>query len=94
MTDLSSAPFTIRSTQIQTIDALQIVNAPLSAQFISSNIAMIVNASIAFCGSSTRTYGSALVIKNSNATITDSTFDSNSAVNGGAISIQCTVFDD
>ena len=88
MTDLSSAPFKIRSTQIQTIDALQIANAPLSAQFISSNIVMMVNSSIVFCGSSTGTYGSALAIKNSNATITDSTFESNSAVNGGAISIQ------
>ena len=94
MTDLSSAPFTIRSTQIQTIDTLQIGNAPLSAQFINSNIIVMTNSSIILCGSSTGTYGSALVIKNSNATIVDSTFDSNSAVNGGAISIQCTIFDD
>ena len=94
MTFLSSAPFIIRNTQIKTIDTLQIGNTPLSTEFINSDVGMIKNSSVLLCGRPTGTYGSAIVIKNSNVTIVDSIFDSNSAVNGGAISIQWTIFDD
>ena len=75
------------------MDKIQINNAHQSIRIEKSHIDIFQNSQLSFSGSEQIVKGGAIYVENSNMTMTNITFDSNTAQIGGAVSISCDVYD-
>ena len=85
--DINVAVFNILRSNVSTIDNLYIHNVANGIHFHQSSVDRFMNSRIHHSGSKDIKQGGALLIQNSNSTIHNLTFDSNTAQSGGAINI-------
>ena len=93
LTFVNSTMYTldIESSTVTSIDSINLTDNTYSARIILSTVGSLTNSLFSQCGGSARRVGGGLLIDRSNTTVSNSTFDTNTAVSGGAIGISCTV---
>ena len=88
MTDINTIAFRIVKTNVVLINKLNILNATSGIYLEQSQMGIMQNSLIKDCGSTSIINGGAILIENSNSTISNITFDQNMAQVGGAVNIK------
>ena len=88
MIDTNAIAFHIVKSNVVSIDKLNILNATSGIYLEQSQMSLMQNSLIMECGSTSIINGGAMLIENSNSTISNVTFDQNMAQVGGAINIK------
>ena len=83
----------IVKSNVYMMNEIQINNAHQSIRIEKSHIDIFQNSQLSFSGSEQMVKGGAIYVENSNMTMTNITFDSNTAQIGGAVSISCDTYD-
>ena len=91
--DINVAIFYILRSNVTTIDNLYIHDVADGIHFQKSSVGMLKNSRIYRSGSTSILQGGALLIEDSNSTMQNMTFMSNTAQSGGALNIDCGSYD-
>ena len=83
----------IVKSYVSMMDEIAIYNTSQSIQIEQSHIEKFQNSQLIFSGSEKIVKGGAICLENSNMTIQNITFDTNTAQVGGAVSISCDVYE-
>ena len=83
----------ILKSNVTMMNQIKISNVRQSIHIKQSHIDMFYNSHLSQSGSQQIINGGAMQIENSNMTMTNITFDSNTAQIGGAVSINCDIYD-
>ena len=83
----------ILKSNVTMMNQITISNVRQSIHIKQSHIDMFYNSHLSQSGSQQIINGGAMQIENSNTTMTNITFDSNTAQIGGAVSINCDIYD-
>jgi hypothetical protein len=78
------------NTNITEIDNLMVENSTVGLRMDNCNAESIINSNFKTCGTVNNTHGAAIYAQFSNFTLRDSTFDSNKANDGPAVTISCS----
>jgi hypothetical protein len=81
------------STNIAEIDNLSIENSTVGLRMDNCNADSIINSNFKTCGTVDNINGAAIYAQFTNFTLQDSTFDSNKANDGPAVTISCSIVD-
>jgi len=91
ISEINHAPFESRSTSFEFIQDMNMFKCQRGLVMISSVIKDMQNSTFTNLGSSTLQSGGAIQFQDCNATIVDSQFSQNIAIEGGAISFRCSL---
>ncbi|CAI2365113.1 unnamed protein product [Moneuplotes crassus] len=91
ITNIPIKAFEIFKSEVMLIENVNMINISRGIHFCESNVTQLTLSTFESCGSENLPEGAALLIEQSNATITQSVFRNNKADMGGAISIKCNI---